>query len=402
MAKVIYGPSFDSSGIPPTALVYTVIIFSQGKDDIPANASRYAAPPSVVLVAFLRAQPGQNDRRDRILVHGLEGVDFVAERGEPEGRFLLRIPHQDAGYTESEGILLLPESPGKVIGHLAFPIREEENVRVPERLIFQQPQCLLEGLFKVGSAAAEKVLGGLQYLLQGIDSRKEQIRPAFLRIGKVDQRHGPVLPGEDAQQGKGNRLGPDKLGALHRAGFVQADNGSSLPHRGFFPELMLLEPPGQIPLHEHRHRFPAGQQDGFGGEKPGQIPAVGDVIVFSLAVPDGIFPAFGEEFLQPSDIPADLQKHRVFLQMPPQDGIDLLCDFLSEHWTRIRTNNVIERLNREFRRCTRVVGTFPDDNSALMLVCARLRHVAGTQWGNKKYMNMKHLEATVEDAFIAD
>ena len=61
-------------------------------------------------------------------------------------------------------------------------------------------------------------------------------------------------------------------------------------------------------------------------------------------------------------------------------------------WTRIRTNNVIERLNREIRRRTRVVGTFPDGNSALMLVCARLRHVAGTQWGNKKYMNMKHLE----------
>ena len=40
-------------------------------------------------------------------------------------------------------------------------------------------------------------------------------------------------------------------------------------------------------------------------------------------------------------------------------------------------------------------------NSALMLVCARLRHVAGTQWGNKKYMNMKHLEATMDDASIA-
>ena len=37
----------------------------------------------------------------------------------------------------------------------------------------------------------------------------------------------------------------------------------------------------------------------------------------------------------------------------------------------------------------------------LMLVCARLRHVAGTQWGNKKYMNMKHLEAAIEDASIA-
>ena len=87
-----------------------------------------------------------------------------------------------------------------------------------------------------------------------------------------------------------------------------------------------------------------------------------------------------------------------------EDGIEetlTYCDFPSEHWTRIRTNNMIERLNREIRRRTRVVGTFPDGNSALMLVCARLRHVAGTQWGNKKYMNMKHLEAALDDASIA-
>ena len=77
------------------------------------------------------------------------------------------------------------------------------------------------------------------------------------------------------------------------------------------------------------------------------------------------------------------------------------CDFPYEHWTWICTNNVIERLNREIRRRTRVVGIFPDGNSALMLVCARLRHVAGTQWGDKKYMNRKHLEAALEDASIA-
>ncbi len=74
------------------------------------------------------------------------------------------------------------------------------------------------------------------------------------------------------------------------------------------------------------------------------------------------------------------------------------CDFPSEHWTRIRANNVIERLNRKIRR-TRVVGGFPDGNSALMLVCARLRHVADTQWGNKKYMKMKHLEVALEGRF---
>ena len=45
-----------------------------------------------------------------------------------------------------------------------------------------------------------------------------------------------------------------------------------------------------------------------------------------------------------------------------EDGIEetlTYCDFPSEHWTRIRTNNVIERLNREIRRRTRVVGSFP-------------------------------------------
>ena len=77
------------------------------------------------------------------------------------------------------------------------------------------------------------------------------------------------------------------------------------------------------------------------------------------------------------------------------------CDFPYEHWTRIRTNNVIEWLNREICRRTRVEGTFPGVSSALMLVCARLCHVAGTQWGNKKYMNMKHLEAALEDVSIA-
>ena len=83
-----------------------------------------------------------------------------------------------------------------------------------------------------------------------------------------------------------------------------------------------------------------------------------------------------------------------------EDGVEetlTYADFPSEHWTRIRTNNAIERLNREIRRRTRVVGCFPDGNSALMLVCARLRHVAGTQ----KYMNMKHLEAAAEDTSVA-
>ena len=62
--------------------------------------------------------------------------------------------------------------------------------------------------------------------------------------------------------------------------------------------------------------------------------------------------------------------------------------FPREHWTRIRTNNVLERLNREIRRRTRVVGNFPDGDAAVMLVAARLRHVAGTKWGARRYLDM--------------
>ncbi|HFL3558691.1 TPA: transposase, partial [Clostridioides difficile] len=76
------------------------------------------------------------------------------------------------------------------------------------------------------------------------------------------------------------------------------------------------------------------------------------------------------------------------------------CSIL-HHNLAVTQNLGLTRLNREIRRRTRVVGSFPDGNSALMLVCARLRHVAGSQWGNKKYMNMKHLEAAIEDASIA-
>jgi len=74
--------------------------------------------------------------------------------------------------------------------------------------------------------------------------------------------------------------------------------------------------------------------------------------------------------------------------------------FPREHWMKIRTNNGLERLMREIRRRTRVVGSFPDGHSALMLVCARLRHVASSNWGLKRYLNMKLLIDTGEGVSV--
>jgi len=77
-----------------------------------------------------------------------------------------------------------------------------------------------------------------------------------------------------------------------------------------------------------------------------------------------------------------------------EDGVTETLAYMSfprKHWRRIRTNNPLERIMREIRRRTRVVGAFPDGNSALMLVAARLRHVAGTKWGTRKYLDMARL-----------
>jgi transposase-like protein len=78
-----------------------------------------------------------------------------------------------------------------------------------------------------------------------------------------------------------------------------------------------------------------------------------------------------------------------------RESVEQTLSYMSyprEHWLRIRTNNPLERIMREIRRRTRVVGSFPDGQSALMLAAARLRHVAGTRWGTRKYLDMKRLD----------
>lgn len=72
-----------------------------------------------------------------------------------------------------------------------------------------------------------------------------------------------------------------------------------------------------------------------------------------------------------------------------------------EHWSRLRTNNMLERIMREIRRRTRVVGNFPDGRSALMLVSARLRHIAGTKWGARCYLDMNRLKEQDQEAALS-
>jgi transposase-like protein len=84
-----------------------------------------------------------------------------------------------------------------------------------------------------------------------------------------------------------------------------------------------------------------------------------------------------------------------------REGVEETLTYMAfprEHRSRVRTNNALERIMKEVRRRTRVVGAFPDGQSALMLVAARLRHIAGTKWGTRRYLDMTRLRAPEEEA----
>lgn len=64
--------------------------------------------------------------------------------------------------------------------------------------------------------------------------------------------------------------------------------------------------------------------------------------------------------------------------------------FPREHWKMLRTNNPLERLMKEIRRRTKVAEQFPNEDSALLLVTARLKRIHES-WAERRYLDMAPL-----------
>jgi len=62
--------------------------------------------------------------------------------------------------------------------------------------------------------------------------------------------------------------------------------------------------------------------------------------------------------------------------------------FPAVHWRSIRTSNPVERLNREAKRRTRMVGIFPNEASCLRLVRAILMEISDEWEAGRVYLSM--------------
>ena len=80
-----------------------------------------------------------------------------------------------------------------------------------------------------------------------------------------------------------------------------------------------------------------------------------------------------------------------WLEANYEDGMTFYA-FKQDAWRKIRTSNCLERLNKEIRRRTRVVGIFPNDESCLRLVGALLMEQNDEWTDGKIYLNPKAMK----------
>ena len=85
-----------------------------------------------------------------------------------------------------------------------------------------------------------------------------------------------------------------------------------------------------------------------------------------------------------------------------EDNVDeglTVFDFPRSWSRRIRTINGLERLHREIRRRTRVVGIFPHEASALRLISAVLAEIHEEWLTGRQYLNLAGWKKQVEQSF---
>ena len=74
--------------------------------------------------------------------------------------------------------------------------------------------------------------------------------------------------------------------------------------------------------------------------------------------------------------------------------------FPPEHWSRIYSTNPLERLNKEIKRRTYVVGVFPDEGSVIRLVGSVLMEIADDWQVNRRYFSQDSMRKLTDPEIL--
>jgi transposase-like protein len=85
-----------------------------------------------------------------------------------------------------------------------------------------------------------------------------------------------------------------------------------------------------------------------------------------------------------------------------EDDLVAFYAFPREHWTKLRSTNPLERVNREIARRSDVVGIFPNDASVIRLAGALLIEQNDEWLVSRRYLSVESMALTLESGWLLD
>ncbi len=83
-----------------------------------------------------------------------------------------------------------------------------------------------------------------------------------------------------------------------------------------------------------------------------------------------------------------------------RDDVLAYMDFPREHWAQIASTNPLERVNREIKRRSDVIGIFPNDEAIVRLVGALMLETNDEWTVARRYMSLESLARVTETTTV--